>query len=198
MREGRLACVVLRDGEGVPRPWARLSEVWSLRDRLADRILLPDLAEELGARYHELYQTVRRLGVELDQHPTSRQFEVPLEAAEILRAEHERIRQLHRRSMKLAAAARRLKLAVSTVGVLVKRGELDIDPESDGSDARFVTRASVERYWALRGGVRSGKAVPAAVPLAEVIRFTGCSRTELTDLVRSGVLKEIRGDGCVS
>jgi hypothetical protein len=51
--------------------------------------------------------------------------------------------------MKLAAATRRLKLAVSTVGVLVKRGELDIDPESDGSDARFVTRASVERYWAL-------------------------------------------------
>ena len=37
----------------------------------------------------------------LEQHPTSRQFEVNEEAVTILRAEHERIRALHERSMKL-------------------------------------------------------------------------------------------------
>ena len=47
--------------------------------------------------------------------------------------------------MKLAVAARQLNLAVSTVGMMAKRGELDVDPETDSSGARFVTRASVEK-----------------------------------------------------
>jgi hypothetical protein len=151
MREGTLTCVVVRDGDGVPRRLARLSDIWALRDRLADRILLPELAEELGVRYHELYQSVRRLGLELEQNPTSRQFEVSKEAVGVLRVEHERIRTLHERSVKLAVVARRLKLAVSTVGLLVKRGDLDVDPETDSSGARFISRASVERYLVTRG-----------------------------------------------
>jgi integrase len=81
MRDGTLRCVIVEDGDGVPRRRARLSNVWALRDRLADRVLLPDLAEELGVRYHELYRLSRLLGLELEQHPTSRQFEVPPEAA---------------------------------------------------------------------------------------------------------------------
>ena len=32
-----------------------------------------------------------------------------------------------------------------------------------------------------------------AVPLADVIRFTGRSRTELLDLVRAGILEEVPG-----
>lgn len=33
----------------------------------------------------------------------------------------------------------------------------------------------------------------AAIPIAEVARFTGCSTTELMDLVRQGVLEQISG-----
>jgi hypothetical protein len=46
-------------------------------------------------------------------------------------------------------------------------------------------------------GVRStrGELEQSIVPLAEVIRFTGHSRIELLDLVRSGVLEEIPGRG---
>ncbi len=98
MRDGTLRCVIVADGDGIERRWARLSEVWSLRDRLCDRVLLPDLAEELGVRYHDLYRTSRRLGVELERHPTSRQFEVSNEAAQLLRDEHGRVRALHKRS----------------------------------------------------------------------------------------------------
>lgn len=196
MRDGTLRCLIVRDGDGVRRRWARLSEVWSLRDRLADRILLPDLAEELGVRYHDLYRLSRLLGLELGQHPTSRQFEVSSEAAVRLRAEHARVCGLHGRSMKLAAAARQLNLAVSTVGLMAKRGELDIDPETDSSKARFVTRASVEKYRIARSGDSPRKRLEdATVPLADVIRFTGRSRIELLDLVRAGVLEEVPGRG---
>ena len=194
MGDGTLQSIFAPDAEGVPRRWSRLSDVWTLRDRLTDRILLPDLAEEFGVRYHELYQSVRRLGLDLEQHPTSRQFEVSEEAVAILRAEHERVRALHQRSMKLAAAARRLKLAISTVRLLVKRGDLDIDPETDSSGARFIPRASVERYWVARGGaVWHNREPVAAVPLAEVARFTGYSNVELMDLVHAGVLEQLPG-----
>ena len=166
-----------------------------MRDRLADRILLPDLAEELGVRYHDLYRLSRLLGLELEQHPSSRQFEVPAEAATRLRAEHARVRALHERSMKLAAAARQLKVAVSTVGLMAKRGELGIDPETDSSKARFVTRASVEKCRTVRCGDSPRRLNQATVPLADVIRFTGRSQIELLDLVRAGVLDEVPGRG---
>ncbi len=201
MRDGTLRCVIVQGGGGgggggVRRRWARLSEVWALRDRLADRILLPDLAEELGVRYHDLYRVSRLLGLELEQHPTSRQFEVSSEAAGRLRAEHARVRALHERSMKLAAAAQQLNLAVSTVGLTAKRGELDIDPETDSSKARFVTRASVEEYRIARSGDSPRRRLEeTTVPLADVIRFTGRSRVELLDFVRAGILEEVPGRG---
>jgi hypothetical protein len=178
----------------VPRRYSRLSDVWALRDRLAGRLLLPQLAEKLGLRYHELYGSVHRLGLDLEQHPTSRELVVHDAAAQSLRAEHERIRALHQRSMKAAAAAPRLKVAESTARVLIKRGQLDLDPETDGSGARFVTRASVEHDWTERGGVPLQYHEPAAaVPITEVARFTGCSATELMDLIRQGVLDQIPG-----
>lgn len=193
MRDGTLKCVVVADGDGIERRWARLSEVWSLRDRLSDRVLLPDLAEELGVRYHELYQTCRRLGVELDRHPTSRQFEISAEAVRLLQDEHARVRVLHQRSMKMAAAATRLNLAVSTIRLMAKRGQLDVDPETDGSGARFVTRASVEQ-WAERVDDFQHQAPGVeAVALADVVRFTGRSGAELRDLVRAGVVEEVPG-----
>jgi hypothetical protein len=191
MRDGTLKCVIVRDGDGVERRWARLSEVWSLRDHLADRILLPELAEELGVRYHEIYRISRLLGLEFEQHPTSRQFEVPPETARRLRVEHARVRALHKRSLKLAAAARVLDRAVSTVRLMAKRGDLDIDPETDSSNAVFVTRASVEEC---RDSPR-GEHEQATVRLADVVRFSGRSRIELLDLVRAGLLEEIPGRG---
>lgn len=100
MRDGTLRCVIIQDGQGLERRRVPLSQVWALRDRLNERVLLPDLAEELGVRYHELYRTARRLGVELKRHPTSRQFEVPIQAADLLRSELGRVRALHQRSMK--------------------------------------------------------------------------------------------------
>jgi len=145
MTDGTLPTVTIPDASGVSRRYARLSDVWAHRDRLAGRILLPDLAEELGIAYHEAYHTLRRLGLAVEQHPTSRQYHLTADAADALRAEHQRVLALHRRSMKLAAAARQLGVALSTVALLSRAGQLDVDPETDSSGARFVTRTSVER-----------------------------------------------------
>ena len=196
MRDGTLKCVIVKDGDGVQRRWTRLSEVWSVRDRLGERVLLPDLAEDLGARYHELYRLSRLLGIELERHPTSRQFEVPPEAAIRLRAELGRVRALHDRSLKLAAAARLINRAVSTVGLMAKRGDLEVDPETDSSNAVFVTRKSVEIVQSAyrRSGSKSQRN-GTTVPLADVIRFSGRSRVELLDLVRAGVLEQVPGRG---
>ena len=193
MRDGTLTCIIVADGDGIERRWSRLSEVLSLRDRLRDRVQLPDLADLLGVRYHDLYQTARRLGLQLDRHPTSRQFEISVEAGQRLRDEHARVRALHQRSMKVAAAATRLNLAVSTVGLMAKRGQLEVDPETDGSTARFVTRQSVERYRNEHQDTVVEE--PPGIRLGDIVRFTGRREAELFDLVRAGVLDEVGGRG---
>ena len=77
---------------------------------------------------------------------------------------------------------------------MTKRGELEVDPKTDSSHARFVTRASVEAWRMARaGGGRERRFQEATVSLAEVVRFTGRSRIELLDLVRAGVLKQVPG-----
>lgn len=192
MRDGTLACTTTMEN-GRPRRRVLLSEVWSLRDRRAERILLPELAMELGVRYHELYQDARRLGLRLEQHPTSRQFDISPDEAQQLRNEHDRVRRLHERAIKVSSAARELDRAVSTVGLMIKRRELILDTETDGSGARFVTRASVAQVATLGQADKSTRQAPTTVPLADVIRFTGRSRIELLDLVRAGVLDQVSG-----
>ncbi len=194
MADGTLAAIVAPDAQGVPRRYSRLRAVWAQRDRLAQRILLPDLAEQLGVRYHEIYNTVRRLGLAMEQHPATRMYEVTPEAADTVRSEFERVRALHRRSMKLPAAAVQLHLAASTARLLAQRGDLEVDPETDSSGTRFVTRTSVKAYWIAHNEAKRRPAQPvAAVPLAEVARFTGETPRILMDLVRAGVLDQVPG-----
>lgn len=141
------------DAQGVPRRWCRQGAVRARRDQLARRHPLPDVAVELGAQYHVLYQTARRLDLRLDRRPGSREYDVDGEAIAALRAEQQRIKALHRRSMKVTAAAYKLRLARSTVGLLIQRGELHLDLETDSSGAQFVTAASVRRYQADGGAI---------------------------------------------
>ena len=146
MADGTIPTLVVPDATGVPRRHAPLSVVWNLRERLAGQILLPDLADELGLRYHEAYNMLRRLGIDVEQRLCNREYQLTDEAAGALRVEHERIRSLHLRSIRVAAAARQLNVALSTVGLLIRRGELDLELETDSSGAKFVTRASIERW----------------------------------------------------
>lgn len=110
----------------------------------------------------------------MERHPTSRQIEITHQTAQVLRAERERVTALHARSMKLSAAARDLGLAVSTVGLMAKRGDLTIDAETDSSGARFITRASVDRVSRAHSDRPTHIRVDTGtVPLADVILFTG-------------------------
>ena len=87
-------------------------------------------------------------------------------------------------------------VGATTVGLLVKRGELEVDPETDSSNAVFVTRESVEAFRVAHiTGSSKSRFDQATVPLADVVRFTGRSRTELLDLVRAGVLEQATGRG---
>ncbi len=194
MTDGTLPSLVARDDHGVPRRYCRLSEIWAHRDELANVLRLPDLAEELGVRYDELYRSMRHLGLRPAQHPTSKELTLTEEEDKALRAEHARVRALHRRSIKLAEAVCRLGFAFTTVRLLALSGDLELDPETDTSGARFVTRASVERCWIARDKAKQCGAQPVAtVPLSEVVRFTGLGRRAVVDLVRAGVLEELPG-----
>ena len=194
MRDGTIPSVVADDEHGVPRRYSRLSAVWARRDQLAGIVHLTDLAEQLGVRYDEIYRTMVHLGLHPDRHPTTNEVVLGDQDVEALRAEHHRVRALHRRAMKLSAAARQLQVSFTTVRVLLSRGELELDPETDTSGARFVTRASVEQCSSARSTTTRRRVERAAtVSFPEVMAATGLGRRTVVDLVRAGVLEEVPG-----
>jgi integrase len=188
MIDGTIPTVAVPDAIGRERRHSRLSDIWQLRDRLAGQILLPDLAQDLGLRYHEAYNMLRRLGLEVEQRPGHREYLLTHEAAEALGIEHRRIQNLHCRSIKLAAAARALRVALSTAALLSRTDQIEVDPETDSSGARFVTRTSVDVCWLGRRGTRAG-----TVAIDEVVRYAGLPHGEVTGLVRTGVLEQVAG-----
>ena len=178
----------------MPRRYSRLSDVWARRDRLAGVTHVADLAEQLGVRYYEIYHSIRHLGLRPEQDPTSKELALSDEQVGALRAEHARGRALHQRSMKLPAAARQLKVSFTTVRLRVANGDLELDPETDTSGARFGVRASVHACWLVRNRTTPRKTEPAAtVPFAEVMSYTGLGRRAVVNLVLAGVLEELPG-----
>lgn len=193
MTDGSLPYIVAPDVHGAPRRFTTLSDIWRLREQLANVIRLPDLAEELGVRYGELYRSMRHLGLHPEQHRTSKEFTLTPSEADALRGEHARVHALHRRSVKMPEAARQLKLSWTTVRLLAKAGDLELDAETDTSGARFVTRASVESVWIARSGGKPRRHRSPTIPFIEVMRFTGLGRREVVDLIRAGALEERPG-----
>jgi integrase len=177
MVDGTLPTVTIGDSAGVGQRRCRLSDVVARGDRLAGRVALVEMAEQLGVDEAAVYRRAVRLGLDLEQNPASGKSVLSAEAMDALRAESDRIAALRRRSMKLAAASVRLHLSASSVRLLAEDGTLELDPETDDSGARYVTCRSTEAYWfAQRKAVRRrGQRVPA-VPIADVASFTGQSQ----------------------
>jgi len=96
--------------------------------------------------------------------------------------------------MQLPAAARQLKLSFTTVRLLITRGDLELDPETDTSGTRFVTRASVEQCSSACSAMTRRRVEPATnVPFVEVMAITGLGRRAVVDLVRQGALEGVAG-----
>jgi hypothetical protein len=67
MTDGTITCVTAPDAFGIPRRYARLSVVMAHKQRRANRILLPDLAETLDSCLRcgsKILQTCHRVSVE--------------------------------------------------------------------------------------------------------------------------------------
>ena len=194
MTDGTIPSVVVPDGDGVPRRYSRLSDVWAHRDQLAGVIRLPDLAEQLGVRYDEIYRMPATSASTSNSTPPTASSASPTRKPTLSGPSTQRVRALHRRSMKLPAAARQLKLTFSTVRLLAIRATSSSTPRptpaAPGSSPAPRSRAC----WLARNEAKRRKAQPVAtVPFAEVVRFTGLGRRAVVDLIRAGVLEELPG-----
>lgn len=107
---------------------------------------LRDIADRHQVDYHRLYRLVDQLGIELERDPVTDDFAIDPAAEAALLAELRRVDALRARACTVADAARRLRKAHSTVRLLVRRGELDVDSETDASGARYITQESIDRY----------------------------------------------------
>jgi len=173
---------------GNTRRRARLLDVLEVRDRLAARMLLRDIAEEIGVGYHPAWHAMNRLGIIPTRDLRTDELVLNADQVALLQAEFDRVAALKARSVRLSAAATRLSVAVSTVGRFVQTGDLEEDPDTDPSGARYVTLASVDALVAARAR-RTPPAVGTEVlSLAAVAELTGLTKGQISDLATQRVL----------
>ncbi|NNN09189.1 MAG: hypothetical protein HKL85_08360, partial [Acidimicrobiaceae bacterium] len=163
---------------------ARLADVEAYRDRLAGWVRIEDVAERVGATYHQVYATVKRLALELTTDDHTRQVLLTVEQAEDVVREYSRIEELRRRSMTVTEVARLLHASHSSIGLWIAGGKLIADAESDGSRRRFITRASVQVELDRRGMKRRD-----IVSAAELKEWSGLDDAGTRALVAQGVLQ---------
>jgi integrase len=187
MRDDIVPSMTDADPFGNSRRRARLGDVHAFKDRLATRILLRDLAAEIGVGYHLAWHALRRLGIEPLRDDRTDQLVLTPAEADRLRGEFARVAALKRRAMRISEAAVRLGVAVSTVKRLIAAGDVFEDPETDAAGARYVTVACVEALLEARSArvlCRSG-----LLSLATITELTGLSPAQVGDLVDRGLLQ---------
>ncbi len=165
---------------------ARLEDVVAYRDRFAGWVRIEDVAERVGATYHQVHATIKRLNLQAVKDDYSRQLLLTEDQAGELVAEFSRIESLHLRSMPVTEAASQLGVSHSSMGEWAKSGKIVVDAESDASGKRFVTRASVQEEFDRRG--RKRREIISAEGLKE---YSGLDDTGTRALVARGVL--VRG-----
>lgn len=192
MREQVVPSTNDTDEFGNLRRRARLADVEKVREQLAGRILLRDLADELGVGYYATWRALRRLKlVEAGGKPPPRLFVLSIEQAHAVRSEFERLRALSNRSMRVTAAATRLGVVFSTAQRFIRTGQLVADDERDASGAQYVTKESVEALVAARTSPRRREAAGDIIEASLVTQITGLSRRHLSELCMGGVLVRV-------
>ncbi len=94
--------------------------------------------------YHQMYQLMLRLGLDIEKDARTNEYLFAADRVCALRLECVRVTTLYGRSVKIGEAGKILRKAHSSIALMIRRGELGLDAETDGSGAKFVTSGSVE------------------------------------------------------
>ena len=190
MRDQVVPSVTDADEFGNARRRCRLADVEAVRDRLAGRILLRDLASELGVGYYRAWRALRRLGlVEMSDGAPSRELVLTVKLG---RGGASRVRSDRRPPGQVDAPERRRRPAGSLLQYRAAargQGKLEEDAETDAFGAHYVTLASVEALAAARCGGRSVVFGAEVVAAATVARLTGLTPCQIADLTVRGELE---------
>lgn len=164
--------------------WVRLDDVIVYRDRFIDWWRIEDLADKVGATYHQVHSAVQRLGLSTTKDEYSRQLLLTTEQADEVIGEFARIEALRQRAVPASEVARVLNASLSSIHLWVKIGRLEVDAESDASGKVFVTRASIQNELDRRGLQKIGN-----ISAAELKEWSGLDDKQTRALVAAGLLK---------
>lgn len=161
----------------------RLEDVMSYRERFAGWWRVEELANKVGATYHQVHATIQRLKLDPSTDERSRQVLLTTEQANAVIREHTRIDELRARSMTVAEVARMLNASHSSIHQWVKAGRLVADDDTDASGKTYVTRDSVQNEIDRRGMKRR-----EVISAAQLKEYSGLDDTATRALVARGVL----------
>lgn len=186
MADGRIPAKLRR--WGTRECWvARRDDVEAHLAETSAGTSVEELAVRIGQSYHQTYQELRRLRI-TPAHPGGQRIMLSDEQVECVQLEQQRIRALHERAVRVAEAARLIRRKDRTVRGYLAEGKLELDPETDASGARFVTRRSLEAHLAEREPKPQVESASESMPITGVEGMTGLSRRQLRDLIQGGHL----------
>ena len=166
------------------RWWAQLDAVIAFRERFAGLWRIEDVANTVGATYHQVRSAVQRLGLVMANDEYSRQLLLSEEQASIVISEFSRIEELRQRAIPVSEVARMLNSSHSSIFQWVRTGRLEVDLQTDASGKIFVTRTSVQRELDRRGMKRV-----ETISAAALKEWSGLNDKETRALVARGILK---------
>lgn len=187
---------LLRDGRipatqrlwGTREIWmAHVDDVQRCQLRAIEAVHIDDVAEEFGWSYVEVRSTLIRLGNLPAVDPQTRRIHLEEHHVRSLRQERDRLTALHERAMPVAMASAELNVPGRTVRDWVARGLLNVDPETDSSGHRFVTRESVARHQATEEATS-----PRTLSWEDAGRLMGRSVHQVRQLVKAGELETLK------
>ncbi len=197
MSSGTIPTIVVRQARGGRgQRMARLEDLQRLRrEQTAPKVGMNELADELELSYHQAYHLVLSIRPDTGKDPLTGEYILDDELLAAARAEHERVRALHQRSMKAAEAAQSLGCAESTVYLRLRCGHLPLDPETDSSGAKFVPRDSVDAELKLQREVDDLSPEPRDhLSVTALAQVSGLNRIRINALVKAGHLETVGTD----
>ena len=190
--ESRARTLMARGEIVATRKLAGDREVWVAREADVHRYLdelvgssLTELAAEAGCDYHQTWQLAGDLGLlDDDRRPATKVRLSPAAGARLL-TEVERRSTVLSQAMTVREAAEELKMAVTVVETLIRRGYLEVVDGTTGARRRYVSRTSVEAYLAAHPipteGAPTGN--DHLLTCTQTRRLAGITRPQLTTLI---------------
>lgn len=159
---------------------------------------IQQVADELGATYHQIYQLLIRLQLMPTRLHPGTPIRLTSDDLELVRAELRNCAEVHNQAVHVSRAAQLLHLSVTSVDTLIRQGKLTTVPAPNGARMRLIPLAEIAAFNEQHphlGDAPGEEDSQDAMRFSEAARQLGLTRNALSALVTTRQVRAVRKPG---